>query len=249
MNSFRHIPLRSRSAGLALALAVLTPALFAADPSESAAKAGNKAADRTADKIDDYRGNNSEMNKAEVKVALDQIDAELKHLDKLADAAPTEQQKVEARARYDVLKQRRSDLKKDFNRARYEAFKADLKMESDKVSAWSHDTFSSRPAATSSANATSASASAASEKIVEYRANSTDINKAEVKASLDKLDADIDLLEAKIDQVSDHARKDELKMRLKGLKERRSELGSDFRKARYDALVADVKGEWNKLIH
>ena len=76
------------------------------------------------------------------------------------------------------------------------------------------------------------------------------MNKAEVaKASLDHLDADIDLLEAKIDAVQDPVRKDELKMRFKALKERRSELGHEFRKARYDALVADVKDEWNKLVH
>ena len=64
MKSLHHISAYSRSAGLALVLAVATPGLFAHDPVDSAAKAGDKAADQTADKINDYRADNSELNKA-----------------------------------------------------------------------------------------------------------------------------------------------------------------------------------------
>lgn len=87
----------------------------------------------------------------------------------------------------------------------------------------------------------------AASKIGDYRAEATDTNKAEAKAALKRLDADIDLLEAKIDALPDPMRKKELSMRLKLLKERRKELGSEFRKASYDALVADVRAEWNQL--
>jgi DNA repair exonuclease SbcCD ATPase subunit len=238
-------------ASLALALAVLSvsPAALAKDPVESTEKAGNKAANNAADKIDDYRGNDSAVNKAEVKASLDAIDAELAHLDRLADSAPTPEQKNDIKARYKALKERRKDLGHDFTRARYDAFKADLKMETDKASNWSKDTFQNKPSATSAAGATSVAATNTADKIDDYRVNNSDVNKAEVKASLAKLDADIDLLEAKIDSVQDPMRKDELKANLKALKERRDELKSDFRKARYDALVADVKGQWNKITH
>lgn len=89
----------------------------------------------------------------------------------------------------------------------------------------------------------------ASSKIEDYRADSSELNKAEVKAALERLDTDIDLLAAKIDTITESARKTELTQRLKVLKERRKELNSEFRKARYDALSADVKSEWNQLVH
>src|SRR3954468_2024786 len=107
-------------ASLSLALAVLSasPVAFGKDAVESTEKAGNKAANKASDKIDDYRSNNSEMNKSEVKVALAQIDSELDHLDRLADSAPTPEQKSEIKARYKALKERRKDLNSDFTRAR-----------------------------------------------------------------------------------------------------------------------------------
>ena len=58
----------SRRAGCALALVSFVPALLAAEPAEAATKAGNKAADRTAEKIEAYRASDTEMNKAEVRV-------------------------------------------------------------------------------------------------------------------------------------------------------------------------------------
>ena len=89
----------------------------------------------------------------------------------------------------------------------------------------------------------------ASSKIDDYRNNATDINKAEVKAALERLDSDIKLLAAKIDAIAEPVRKQELTERLKVLKERRKELNREFRKARYDALAADVKAEWDQLVH
>ncbi len=250
MKSFNPIPFRSScSAGLLLALTLASPALFAAEPAKAAEKAGEKAADKAAAKIDDYRSNDTDVNKAEVKTALDQIDSELKHLDNLADNADYPEQKDAIKARYKILKQRRDDLKKDFTRARYETFKSDLKDEMNKLNNWRKEKFASRPAANSALGDTTASADTTAAKIADYRAEATDINKAEVKASLEHLDTDIDLLAAKIDALTEPMRKEELKQRLKALKDRRSELNREFRKARYDALVADVKSEWNELVH
>lgn len=89
----------------------------------------------------------------------------------------------------------------------------------------------------------------AASKLDAYRSSNTELNKAEVKAALERLDADLALLAAKIDAITDPVHKDELKLRLKGLKHQRDELNSQFRKARYDALAADIKAEWNKLVN
>jgi hypothetical protein len=249
MKTPHPVSLLTRRASLVLTLAAFVPALLADEPAAAAAKAGDQAADRTADKIADYRADASELNKAEVKAALDQIDAELRHLDTLADAAPTPALKSEAKARHARLKETRAGLQREFTRARYEAFKADVKEETDRLGAWARETFTNKPAANSAASTAVDTAENTAAKIADYRADASDVNKAEVKASLDRLDADIDLLDAKTDAVTDSVRKDELKVRLRALKDRRSELSSEFRKARYDALVADVKAEWNKLVN
>lgn len=231
-----------------LVLAVLVPALRGEEPVAATAKAGDKAAGQTATKIDSYKQAPTELSKAEVKAALAQIDAELEHLDRLADAAPTPELKADAQTRYAALKERRNTLRQEFNTARYEVFKADLQAEKDRLSAWAKETFQTKPAASSALNATTATADRTAEKIAEYRTESTDLNKAEVTASLARLDADIDLLAVKISAITnDPGRKAELDRRLQALKERRGALNSEFRRARYDALVADVKAEWDKL--
>ncbi len=235
------------TAGLTLILATLFTPLSAQDPTTGAAKAGDKAANKATEKVIDYRTDPTELNKAEVKSAFEQIDAELDHLDRLADNAPTPAEKAAAKARYAALKERRDELKKDFNRARYETFKADVKTEWDKASSWTKDTFSNKPAANSTVREVSESADATAQKISDYRVDANDASKAEVKAALARLDVDIQLLESRIGAVSDPQRKAELTERLNAYKARREDLNKDFRKARFEALVNDVKGEWDKL--
>src|SRR5450432_3368637 len=92
MKSFTPFSPRVRGASLAVTFALLSSTLLAADPADASAAAGDKAADKTASKIEDYRTNSTEMNKVEVKAALQQIDSELDHLDRLSDAAPTPEQ-------------------------------------------------------------------------------------------------------------------------------------------------------------
>ena len=111
MKSFHQM---SRTAGLALALTVFSPVIFADEPAAAAAKAGDKAADQTAEKIDNYRAQSTELNKVEVKAALAQIDAELTHLDKLADAAPTPEQKADIKAYNDIQFAAQFDYQDDY---------------------------------------------------------------------------------------------------------------------------------------
>lgn len=248
--SSRHT-LQTLRAGILLAVsaaAVLTaPTVRAGDPAQQAAKAGDKAATRAADQITDYREESSDVTKAKIESSFAQIDAELAHLDALADSAPDETQKREARVRHTALRERRDLLKKNYNQARYDAFKADVKLEFDRVSGWAKDTFSSRPAANTAAAAAANHADRTSDEIANYRDNANAATKAEVKAALARLDADIAKFELRIDAVADPARKTALQLRLKELKERRQALGREFAQARFDALVADVKTEWSKL--
>jgi hypothetical protein len=234
-------------AGLILGATTLFTPLSAQDPATGAAKAGDKAANKATDKVSDYRTNPSELNKAEVKAALQQIDAELEHLDRLADNAPTETEKVAAKARYAALKERRDQLQKNFNQARYDAFKADVKSEWDKASKWTKDTFSTRPSASSAARDVADKADESAEKISDFRSESTEMNKAEVKAALARLDVDIQLLESRVEAVSDPVRKAELTERVRGYKAQRDELNKEFRSARFQALIDEVKADWDKL--
>lgn len=130
MKSLHLVPFQARRAGLALVLVAFAPALLlASDPV--------KAASPTADKIADVRPDDPAANKAEFKAtALTSIDAELSHLEKLLEAAPTPEAKDDAKAHFAALKDRRDELKSEFTRSRYEAFKATLKEECDKASAW-----------------------------------------------------------------------------------------------------------------
>ena len=208
---------------------------------------------------------------------LKALDVELDRLDELLDHAPTPNEKTSATARVQVLKDRRSELRKDYVQAKYDGLKADVKIEYNKVAAWTKQTFSSSPesklkrkldevseqtkdvahdtaqaAREMKADARAAvtpAAVATSADLIAYKLNPTDEKKADVKASLALVDTEIDRLETRVDNLPKGDERDATKARVKALKERRSELASDFRKARYEALIADVKAEWNKLVH
>lgn len=202
-----------------------------------------------------------------IKAQLKELDAQLDRLDELEDNAPNADEKAAARARIKVLKDRRSELRKDYVGARYDALKADVRQELDKLSAWSRRTFSNSPDAKldrkveelrdrerADARATERAISeardgvnAAASDIGSYRTSPTDVNRADAKASLAILDAEIKRLDERCDDLPRGGERDAAKLRIKALRERRSELASDFRQARYDALMADVKGEWTRI--
>lgn len=236
-------------AGWALALLVFPVVTLAEEPADSAAATGAKAAEKTAEKLQGYKANPSEVNKADVKAALEQIDAELEHLDQLAEAAPDAQQRAETKLRYDILKERRNDLKREFTRARYEAFKADLQAEMDKVSAWAKEKFSgNRPVARPAATVAGDAVDSVSKRKADAPTDSITLNEPQVRTALARLDTDIEMLAARIDALSDHERKAQLNRRLRAYRDRRNELSSQFRQDRYAGLAADVKAEWNQLL-
>jgi RNA polymerase-binding transcription factor DksA len=213
------------------------------------------------------------------KVAMDSLDAEIDRVDALIDNAPTQADKDAAKARMDVLKERRNELRKTYVKARYDELSADVRAEANKFGAWTKRTFTKDPAekaaddikdaaddAKDAANeaardtkkavkkagdntyAYAASAGAAID-LAAYKARPTDTNKEEAKAALKALDNKIDELDDRIDKMPRGADRDAAKRRLKALEDRKDELKGEFNKARFNALVDDVQGEWNQLVH
>jgi hypothetical protein len=90
-----------------------------------------------------------------------------------------------------------------------------------------------------------AAAHAAVESHEVYRFDNTELNRAEIKAALERLAREIDLLSARSDSRAEPT----LNQRLQALKQRREELKRELRKGSYDALVTDVQTEWRPLSH
>lgn len=200
------------------------------------------------------------------KVALKELDVEIDHVDALIDNAPTPEDKAAAKARIEVLKERRSELRKSYVSARYDELKADVRAEANRVSAWSKRTFTKSPAekavdetndavkdakkaaktAGDNAYATASSASASMD-LAAYKLRPTDTNKDEAKAAIKALDQRIDELEKRADKMPKGADRDIAKRRIKALEDRKDELQHQFNKARFDALIDDVQSEWNSF--
>jgi hypothetical protein len=88
-----------------------------------------------------------------------------------------------------------------------------------------------------------AAAHAAVESHEVYRFDNTEVNRAEIRAALERLANEIDVLSARSDSFTEPA----LEQRLEALKERRDELKRELRKGSYDALMTDMQSEWRPL--
>lgn len=272
----------------ALALLPSLPA-FAADAVPAKIEAG----------VADARGDAA-------KAALKELDAEMDAVDAMIDNAPTPEDKAAAKARMEVLKERRSELRKTYVKAHYDELKADVRAEGNKFKAWTKRTFTRDPAekaadevadatrdakraakragdevadeardakratkrasdnladetrdATRDANrevrkagdntyAAAATAGAAMD-LAAYKARPTDTNKDEMKAAIKAMEKRIDELDDRADKMPRGADRDAAKRRVKALEDRKDELEKQFTKARFDALIDDVQGEWNDI--
>ncbi len=212
---------------------------------------------------------------AAIKALLQDLDEKIDRLDEFVENAPSEREKQAAKLRLEKLKERRNELRKNYAQARFESLKADVQAEYNKLVTWAKKTFSTSPeakldravesAAEKSREVADAAAKAAAEakartiatvnpaavsasaEVAAYKINPSTENKEEAKAALATLDAEIKRLDDRCDNLPKGKERDAALLRLKALKERRSELASDFRKARFDALIDDVKAEWKKL--
>jgi hypothetical protein len=198
------------------------------------------------------------------KAAIDDLDREIDRVDAMIDNAPTPADKASAKARMDVLKERRSDLRKTYAKAKYDELKADIRAEGNRVSAWGKDTFHRDPAkkaanemkdaahdakkdakeAGNNAYAYANSAGATMD-LAAYKMRPTDTNRDEAKAALKALDKKIDELDDRADKMPKGPDRDAAKRRVKALEDRKDQLKHEFNKARFDALVDDVQSAWN----
>lgn len=227
---------------LALVLIGLRPAI-AAEPAVGAARA---------------EATSAEITSAERKAALSAVDAQIDQIEAALDHAPDAAEQSAVRTRLDSLKERRTQLRKDYTKARLDELQADTRLEYEKVAAWTKRTARDArekatgarvDAAAATRAAASPGANAAAANVELYRMNPSPENKAEVKAALDALDTEIDRLEDYAGTLPKGEDRRALEKRIKALEKREDALEHDFTKARWDALVGDVKTEWNQLPH
>jgi chromosome segregation ATPase len=198
------------------------------------------------------------------KMALEGLDVEIDHVEALIEHAPTAEDKASAQARLKVLKERRSELRKNYAQARFDELKADVRTEANRVGAWTKRTFTksegekamdkaedsvddAKDAAKRAGNSAYAYANTAgaTTDLAAYKLRPTDTNKEEAKLALKALEAKIDELETRVGNMPRGADRDAAKRRVKALEERKDKLEREFNKARFDALIDDVKSEWN----
>jgi chromosome segregation ATPase len=250
-------------------LPLLAAAALGCTVSVCASEAGQAAA-----KVE---ANMAEVKGDAAKLALKELDAEIDAVDAMIDNAPNEADKAAAKARLETLKERRSDLRKTYVKSRYDELKADVRAEANKVGAWSNRTFRRDPAEKAADDIKDATRDAkrdarrageevkddmkragdstyahvasagASLDLAAYKMRPTDTNKEEAKAAIKALDQKIDELDDRADQMPRGEARDAAKRRIKALEDRKDDLKHEFNKARFNALVDDVQGEWNDL--
>lgn len=242
-----------------LRILTLTPALVVlATPFRAAAA---DASARASAAISEAQGDAA-------KAGLKELDAEIDRLDAIADDAPSAEDKAAAKARIEVLKSRRNELRKTYVSARFDELKADVRAEGSKLSAWTKRTFSRDPASNAQREVkdtvndakrdarragddvyAATNSAAASVDLAAYKLRPTDTNKDEAKAALKALDARIEALDKQADKMAKGADRDAAKTQVKALEDRKDQLKHEFNKARFDALVDDVQAKWTDLVH
>lgn len=169
------------------------------------------------------------------KMALKELDAEIDQVDAMIDNAPTPEEKAAAKARMEVLKERRSELRKTYVKAHYDELKADVRAEGNKFKAWTKRTFTRDPAekaadevADSARDAKRAAKRAGDEAADDARDVARDTKRAMNKAG-DNTYAAVSTAGASMDLVAYKARpteanKDEMKAAIKAMEKRIDEL-------------------------
>lgn len=204
------------------------------------------------------RSTYAEMEAAAHKAELEALDQKIDALETRVELLPEGPDRDGARQRLEALKDRRTELRKAYLSSKYEKLKADVHAEYEKVAAWTRDKYQSvkqsmtdpEPDTSAKFNALmNPKANAALANIAVYQANPSPENKAEVKAALKALEAEIDRLEDHAEAMPEGEQRTILERRIEAIEDRKDDLESDFTKARWDALIADLKREWNELIH
>ena len=161
----------------------------------------------------------------EQKASLKALDAELARFDAMLQQDTDVQHKATVKAFLDGFKDRRDTMNKvPFDQGKYDEIRFDINVEYQRLAMWLAPPIT--PAPMRKAEGIS--------EIAVYKLSPSPANKADVAAALGALDREITRLDAAAGSPADKAR-------VKGFRDRRAELNKDFTKAKWDALIADMK--------
>lgn len=198
----------------------------------------------------------SEVFASERKLALAEIDAQIAAIEHSLHQAPDAATRDAARVRLDELKKRRADLRKNYVAAKAAELRADANLEYRKAVAWTKGTIAdvkdtvtgTKPTTPDTvATPTTREAGDAAARLALYKLDPSPDNKAEVKTALEALDDEVDRLEDYADDMPKGPERDALRKRVRALEARKDALESDFNRARWNAVVADLKSEWDRI--
>ncbi len=205
----------------------------------------------------EIRAESAENMTSDTKAALADLDREIESVERALDQAPTAEQKADLKRDLAAIKERRSELRKDYVEAKYQELKADSALAAKKVAAWTKDTYEvakekvvgPEPRLQDKAYAAvNLEANRARAELAIYRLTPNPENKKDVKVALKELDREIDRLDDYADELPKGEARSALERRVKALEQREKEIKRDFTKARWDALVEDIRKEWNDLV-
>lgn len=204
------------------------------------------------------RASYAEMEANAHKAEMDALDQKIDVIETRVELLPEGPDRDEARRRLDALKDRRTELRKAYLASKYEQLKADVQAEYEKAAAWTREKYESvKESMTGGDHDTPAAfdarmnpaAHATLDRDTVYRASPSPDNQAEVDAALKALDAEIGRLKEHAKTMPAGEKRTILERRIEAIEDRKDDLESDFTKTRWDALVADLKREWNELSH
>ncbi|MGH7959545.1 MAG: hypothetical protein ACREH8_21405, partial [Opitutaceae bacterium] len=175
----------------------------------------------------------AEAHRKEQDAALNALDAAIARFEAFVNRVTDVQHKAVSKSFLDDFKERRSTLRRAYDQAAYNDLKLDLQIESQRLATWLVTTTMSVPVG----NAERATD-------IFYLRGPPPADPAETKSALEALDREIKRLEQRIHTVPAGPARDVEKLRLGSIEKRRAEFGEDPTRSRWDALVSELKKQW-----
>jgi len=161
----------------------------------------------------------------EEKHALRALDAELERFDAMLEKDDDLQHKATVKAFIDAFKDRRDAMNKaPFDQGKYDEIRFDINVEYQRLALWLAPPITPPPAVKA----------AGVSEIAVYRLNPSPANRADVRAALAAVDAEISRLESHASAPADRTR-------IQAIKAKRATLNREFTKAGWDGLLNDMK--------
>ncbi len=162
----------------------------------------------------------------EQKNLLKALDAELTRFDAMLEKDADVQHKATVKAFLDGFKDRRDAMKKaNFDQGKYDEIRFDINVEYQRLAMWLAAPLTPPPAPKKMQGGG---------EVAVYKLSPSPANKADVSAALSALDSEIKRLEAAATSAADKAK-------IKAIKDSRADLNKEFTKAKWDAIIAQMK--------